>query len=76
MRGMRPEEAREFYEEDEDPAKVFVLFDAAKREGRLSKRDLRQNHHPYANWPTRCGDCCSNCGYATGSPSGYGAYPT
>ena len=37
MRGMRPEEAREFCEEDEDPAKVFALFDAAKREGRLKQ---------------------------------------
>ena len=37
MRGMRPEEAREFCEEDEDPAKVFALFDAAEREGRLKQ---------------------------------------
>lgn len=37
MRGMRPEEAREFCEQDEDPAEVSALFDAAKREGRLEQ---------------------------------------
>lgn len=34
MADVNPEEARQFYEEDEDPAKVFAIFDAAKREGR------------------------------------------
>jgi hypothetical protein len=34
---MRPDEAREFCEQDEDPAEVFALFDAAKREGRLKQ---------------------------------------
>jgi hypothetical protein len=29
MSGMRPEQARDFYEEDEDPARIFALFDAA-----------------------------------------------
>lgn len=28
---MRPEKARNFYEEDEDPAQVFALFDAAEK---------------------------------------------
>ena len=37
MVGMRPEEAREFYEEDEDPAKVIALFDAAERKGQLKR---------------------------------------
>ena len=37
MAGVKPEEARQFYEEDEDPAKVFALFDAAKREGRTGR---------------------------------------
>jgi hypothetical protein len=27
MIGMRPKEAREFCEQDEDPAEVFALFD-------------------------------------------------
>jgi hypothetical protein len=31
MVGMRAEEARDFYEEDEDPARVFALFDAAEK---------------------------------------------
>jgi hypothetical protein len=37
MAGVKPEEAKRFYEEDEDPAKVFALFDAAKREGRTGR---------------------------------------
>ncbi len=28
---MRPEQARDFYEEDEDPARIFALFDAAAK---------------------------------------------
>jgi hypothetical protein len=35
---MRAEEARDFYEEDEDPARVFALFDAAEK-GRTSPPD-------------------------------------
>jgi hypothetical protein len=35
MSSMRPEEAEHFYEEDEDPARVHALFDAAEREKRL-----------------------------------------
>jgi len=31
MVGMRAEEAQDFYEEDEDPARVFALFDAAEK---------------------------------------------
>jgi hypothetical protein len=37
MAGMRPDEARKFYEEDEEPAKVFAIFDAAERGGRLQR---------------------------------------
>lgn len=37
MEAMRPEQARQFYEDDEDPAKVAGLFDAARDEGRLSQ---------------------------------------
>jgi hypothetical protein len=32
MVAMRAEEARDFYEEDEDPARVFALFDAAEKD--------------------------------------------
>jgi hypothetical protein len=32
MVGMRVEEARDFYEEDEDPTRVFALFDAADKD--------------------------------------------
>jgi hypothetical protein len=35
MTAMKPDEARRFYEEDEDPARIHDLFDAAEREGRL-----------------------------------------
>ena len=37
MVSMRPEEAREFCEEDEDPAKVFASFDDAERRGQLKQ---------------------------------------
>jgi hypothetical protein len=47
MAGVNPEEARQFYEEDEDPAKVFAIFDAAKREGRLGRTAPPQSQqHP------------------------------
>jgi hypothetical protein len=39
MAGMRPEEAKDFYEEDEDPARVFALFDAAERQGKLERTE-------------------------------------
>jgi hypothetical protein len=32
---MSPDEARQFYEEDEDPAKIRALYDAARRSRRL-----------------------------------------
>jgi hypothetical protein len=32
---LTPETAADFYEDDEDPQRVFVIFDVAKREGRL-----------------------------------------
>jgi hypothetical protein len=31
MAGVKPEEAKQFYEEDEDPARVFASFDAAEK---------------------------------------------
>jgi hypothetical protein len=31
MVSMRAEEAQDFYEEDEDPARVFAMFDAAEK---------------------------------------------
>ena len=37
MASMRPEQAKQFYEEDEDPQRVIALFDAAQREGRLAQ---------------------------------------
>jgi hypothetical protein len=39
MAGMRPDEAKQFYEDDEDPAKVFAIFDAAKQEGQLGRTE-------------------------------------
>ena len=31
MAGVRPEQAEQFYEEDEDPARVLGIFDAADK---------------------------------------------
>ena len=31
MAGVRPDDARQFYEEDEDPGRVFSIFDAAEK---------------------------------------------
>jgi hypothetical protein len=31
MTGVKPHEAERFYEEDEDPARVFALFDAGQK---------------------------------------------
>jgi hypothetical protein len=31
MASVRPEEARQFYEDDEDPARVFAVFDAGEK---------------------------------------------
>ncbi len=42
MTGVRPEDARSFYEEDEDPAKVFAIFDAAEK-GRTGPRSQPPN---------------------------------
>lgn len=39
MAAMRPDEARRFYEEDEDPARIHAQFDAAEREGRLRQTE-------------------------------------
>lgn len=35
MEFMSPDEAWQFYEEDEDPAKIRALYEAARRSGRL-----------------------------------------
>lgn len=35
MTNMKPDKARQFYEEDEDPGEVFARFDAARHQGRL-----------------------------------------
>lgn len=45
MTGVRPEEAMSFYEEDEDPARVFALFDAAEK-SRTAPRDGRSPQQP------------------------------
>jgi hypothetical protein len=39
MAGMRPEEAKDFHEEGEDPARVFALFDAAEQQGKLQRTE-------------------------------------
>jgi hypothetical protein len=39
MASVKPDEARQFHEDDEDPAKVFAIFDAAKREGRTGRTE-------------------------------------
>ena len=46
MASMRPDEARHFSEQDEDPAKVFALFDAAEREGGLGRTAPSSPHIP------------------------------
>jgi hypothetical protein len=38
MPGIRPEQARDFCEQDEDPARIFALFDAADK-GRTAPHD-------------------------------------
>lgn len=45
MTGMKPEQARDFYEEDEDPARIFALFDAAGK-GRTAPHDDHQGREP------------------------------
>jgi hypothetical protein len=37
MAGMQPDEAKHLHEDDEDPARVFAIFDAAERDGRLRR---------------------------------------
>jgi hypothetical protein len=46
MKVMRPEEAREFWEQDEDPAEVLALFDAAERKGQLKRTGPRPEPPP------------------------------
>ena len=45
MVDMRPEEAQDFYEEDEDPARVIALFDAAEK-GRTTPPRGRRPQEP------------------------------
>jgi len=45
MTGMKPEQARDFYEEDEDPARIFALFDAADK-GRTAPHDDHPRREP------------------------------
>jgi len=45
MVGMRAEEAQDFYEEDEDPARVFALFDAAEK-GRTAPPEVAASSEP------------------------------
>lgn len=45
MVGMRADEARDFYEEDEDPARVFALFDAAEK-GRTAPPERPPSREP------------------------------
>jgi hypothetical protein len=53
MAGMRPEEAEQFYEEDEDPAKVFAIFDAARAQGRLGRTRPPGKYQPPDLTPMR-----------------------
>lgn len=39
MADVKPEQAQQFHEEDEDPAKVFAVLDTAKREGHLRQTE-------------------------------------
>jgi hypothetical protein len=39
MASVKPDEARQFHEDDEDPARVFAIFDAAKQEGRTRRTE-------------------------------------
>lgn len=46
MAVMRPDEAEQFYEDDEDPARVFATFDAARKQGlagRTAPRDRSES---------------------------------
>jgi hypothetical protein len=45
MTDMRPEQAEDFYEEDEDPARIFALFDAAGK-GRTAPRGDHPGREP------------------------------
>jgi hypothetical protein len=53
MAGMRPEEAEQFYEEDEDPAKVFAIFGAARAQGRLGRTRPPGKYQPPDLTPMR-----------------------
>jgi hypothetical protein len=41
MIGMKASEAEHFYEEDEDPQKIFGLFEAGKKRVTAPPRDVR-----------------------------------
>jgi hypothetical protein len=49
MKDVRAEEARRFFEEDEDPSEVFAAFDAAEK-GRTSPPAQRRPGQRLARW--------------------------
>ena len=53
MAGMGPDEAQQFYEEDEDPARVIALFDAAEKGRTAPPSDKPSAHRPTSHPPTR-----------------------
>ncbi len=46
MTGVKPEEAKQFYEEDEDPARVFASFEAAEKGRTAPRGDRRSPQRP------------------------------
>ncbi len=46
MADMQPEEAEHFYEEDEDPATIFAIFDAPRKQGRLGRTRPSGRYQP------------------------------
>jgi hypothetical protein len=65
MADVKPEQAQQFHEEDEDPTKVFAVLDTAKREGHLRQTEppkpppLRQ-FSPC--WPASFARIFASCG--------------
>lgn len=51
MAGMGPEEARQFYEEDEDPSRVFARFDAAEKGRTAPPSNKPAGQHPTQRKP-------------------------
>jgi hypothetical protein len=46
MAGMSPEEARNFHEEDEDPQKIFALFEAGQKRHTMRPGDHKPDPRP------------------------------